>query len=127
MSRLSSLVLGTVLLLVSGWLAYALLMSKLPAVADLQPSVHGSLVEHGGAYVHLDQIPSAVQEATILTEDERFARHGGIDLLGILRSALDDLIRRCLCEGGSTITQQLAKQVYLGGNDASVRRKLDTI
>jgi membrane peptidoglycan carboxypeptidase len=127
MSRLSTLVLALLVLLVSGWLAYALLTSNLPPVTDLMTRVHGRLVDQRSTYAHLDEIPSSVQEATILTEDARFPNHAGIDLVGILRSVFDDATRWCLCEGGSTITQQLAKQIYLNGDDATVRRKLQTV
>lgn len=125
MSRLSTLFLAVLVLLISGWLAYALLTSNLPPIDDLVTRVHGRLAARGGLYVHLDQIPGSVQEATIVTEDERFPSHAGVDLIGIARSILDDLTHHCLCEGGSTITQQLAKQIYLDGNDATFRRKLD--
>ena len=126
MNRLSTFVPAILVLLISGWLAYALLTSNLPPVDDLAGRVHGRLVTQHGAYVHLDQIPGPVQDATILTEDARFQTHAGVDLVGILRSAVDDLFRRCFCEGGSTTTQQLAKQIYFGGNDASILRKIDT-
>jgi membrane peptidoglycan carboxypeptidase len=126
-SRLSSLFLALLVLVVSGWLGYALLTSNLPPVDDLTARVHGRLVDQRATYVHLDEIPSTVQEATILTEDARFQSHAGIDLFGIARSIFDDVAHWCLCEGGSTITQQLAKQIYLGGNDATARRKLQTI
>lgn len=127
MTRLSSLFLAVLVLLVTGWLAYALLTSNLPSVDDLEARVHGRLARAGAPYEHLDEVPSAVQQATIVTEDERFLSHHGVDVIGVLRAILDDVTHACLCEGGSTITQQLAKQVYLDGNDATFRRKLETI
>jgi membrane peptidoglycan carboxypeptidase len=62
-----------------------------------------------------------------VTEDARFQTNLGVDPRGILRAVASDLAQRCLCEGGSTITQQLAKQIYLEGNDAGLRRKFDGI
>jgi len=127
MSRLFTFALSLVVLALSGWLAYSLLASNVPGVDDLPGRVHGRLASHSAYYVHFDQIPDAVSQATIVTEDARFPTHAGVDLRGTVRALVDDLTRRCLCEGGSTITQQLAKQIYLDGNDASLRRKLDTI
>ena len=59
--------------------------------------------------VPLEQIPQRLQEAVIAIEDQRFYRHGGIDLLGISRAFLKGLVRLHFSEGASTITQQLIK------------------
>ena len=56
-------------------------------------------------------------QAVVATEDERFYRHDGIDAIGILRAIPYDVSHFSLAEGASTITEQLAKLVYLGGND----------
>src|SRR5579875_3285073 len=127
LSRLGAFVLALLLIGASGWLALNLLAGSLPPVDDLPARVHGGLADRGAPYTHLDAIPATVQQATIVTEDANFQQNTGVDLRGLARAAFDDLVRRCLCEGGSTITQQLAKQVYLAGDDASPRRKLDTI
>jgi membrane peptidoglycan carboxypeptidase len=127
MSRLFSLSLAILVLISAGWLAYAILASDLPPVDDLPARVHGGLANHGAPYTHLDQIPVTVQESTIITEDASFASNPGVDPRGMVRAVLSNIARRCLCEGGSTITQQLAKQVYLGGDEASPRRKFSAI
>jgi membrane peptidoglycan carboxypeptidase len=74
--------------------------------------------------VPLAQIAPAMQRATIAVEDHDFYRHGGIDLPSIARAAFDDLVHGRIAQGGSTITQQLAKNVYLS-DDRSILRKLD--
>lgn len=125
--RLGGFLLALALIAASAWLGAQLLSSNLPSVSDLGPLVHGSLANHGASYTHLSSIPVTVQQSTIAIEDARFLTNSGVDPHGILRAVVDDVVHHCLCEGGSTITQQLAKQVYLAGNDASVRRKLDTI
>jgi membrane peptidoglycan carboxypeptidase len=127
LSKLFAFLLALLVLVAGGWLAIELLAGSLPPVDDLAAQVHGDLANRGAPYTHLDAIPITVQEATIVTEDANFEQNAGIDPRGVARAVLDDLLRRCLCEGGSTITQQLAKQVYLEGDDASPRRKLDTI
>ncbi|MGI8554364.1 MAG: transglycosylase domain-containing protein [Dehalococcoidia bacterium] len=109
---------------VSGWIAYSLLLAAAPPVRDLEDRVHTRLLQHKAPYTSLDEIPLLVQQATIVTEDQRFYDHHGLDGLGILRSILDNLANACFCQGGSTITEQLAKQIYLDGNDGSASRKL---
>ncbi len=127
LARFGALLLALVLLGAGGWLAIELLAGSLPPTDDLAARVHGDLANRGAPYTHLDAIPTTVQQATIVTEDANFAQNAGIDPRGAARAVVDDVLRRCLCEGGSTITQQLAKQVYLGGDDASPRRKWDAI
>ena len=59
------------------------------------------------------------------TEDERFYEHHGIDVIGLARAVLYDVSHLCACQGGSTITQQLVKDVYLGGSDSGLNKLAD--
>jgi penicillin-binding protein 1A len=127
MAKLGGFLLALAVLFAGAWLAYAMLTASLPSVDNLPALVHGGLASRNAPYSHLDEIPITVQQSTIVIEDIRFTRNTGIDPRGAVRAIFDDVIRRCFCEGGSTITQQLAKQIYLQGNDASLQRKLDTI
>jgi len=63
--------------------------------------------------VPIRDIPQYLKDAVVAIEDERFYSHIGIDLRGIARAIYRDLRRRELSEGGSTITQQLARNVFL--------------
>ena len=63
--------------------------------------------------------------AVVATEDERFYRHQGIDVVGLLRAFPYDLTHLSFSQGASTITEQLAKLLYLNGNDHSPWRKLE--
>nr|WP_232435826.1 penicillin-binding protein 1A [Rivularia sp. PCC 7116] len=74
----------------------------------------------------IKQIPKKLQQAFIASEDRRFAEHGGIDPQGILRAATSNLRSRDVVEGGSTITQQLARILFLNRNK-TVNRKLQEI
>lgn len=76
-----------------------------------------------GQEASLKEMPPLLLQAFVLTEDKRFYSHGGIDPVGIARALLTDLRERKLSEGGSTITQQLARTVFLT-NDKSVLRKI---
>jgi penicillin-binding protein 1A len=62
--------------------------------------------------VGLEEIPKVVQEAFVTTEDKRFYRHGGIDFLRIPSAAWADIKARAFVEGFSTITMQLARNVF---------------
>jgi penicillin-binding protein 1A len=59
-------------------------------------------------------MPNSLRNAVIATEDKGFYSHGGIDPIGILRAAWNDLVSHQVVQGGSTITQQLVKNVYAG-------------
>ena len=74
-------------------------------------------------FVPLAQIPQSLRDAVIATEDRRFYSHWGVDPIGIARAVLQNYRRGRIVEGGSTITQQLAKVLFLTP-DKSLGRKL---
>ncbi len=74
-------------------------------------------------YVTLNKIPKELQEATIATEDETFYENNGFSPIGWIRAARDSLMERQISGGGSTITQQLVKNVLLT-NEQSLPRKI---
>ena len=74
-------------------------------------------------FVPLAQIPKALRDAIIATEDARFYSHHGVDPTGIARAVYQNFRRGRIVEGGSTITQQLAKVLFLTP-DKSLERKL---
>ena len=63
-------------------------------------------------YTTLEELPQFYLDAVVAVEDKRFYKHGGIDLISIARAVAADLQAGALVEGGSTITQQLAKNLY---------------
>ena len=71
----------------------------------------------------LKEIPDLLAKAFISIEDRRFYDHRGVDYQGIVRSIVSNLVARDLVQGGSTITQQLARVVFLN-QERSIRRKL---
>jgi penicillin-binding protein 1A len=73
-------------------------------------ATHGELF---GQALTLAQMPRYLPEAVIATEDRRFYRHFGIDPVGLVRAVLADLTAGHIVEGGSTITQQLARNLFL--------------
>ncbi|MDP9225351.1 MAG: transglycosylase domain-containing protein [Actinomycetota bacterium] len=95
-----------------------------PVPVALRSRVSGIERAHHAVPVPLGGIPVVMREAVVATEDERFYRHHGIDTPGIVRAAAYDLTHLSTAQGASTITEQLAKIVYLGGNDHSLWGKL---
>ncbi|MEZ5774186.1 MAG: PBP1A family penicillin-binding protein [Hyphomicrobiaceae bacterium] len=75
-------------------------------------------------YVRLAEMPVHVIDAVLAIEDRRFYRHPGIDLIGTLRAALANARSGRTVQGGSTITQQLAKNLFLTA-DRTMARKLE--
>ena len=71
------------------------------------------------------EISPLLSDAVIATEDERFYRNHGIDPVSIGRTLWFDASHRCLCQGGSTITEQLVKDVYLNGADRGLAKAAD--
>src|SRR3954452_17561032 len=76
-----------------------------------------------GQRVPLKSLPKYVPLAFLAAEDRRFYSHGAVDLRGIGRAAGVDIGKGRLAQGGSTITQQLARTLFLT-NDRTFRRKL---
>ncbi|MDR3500780.1 MAG: penicillin-binding protein 1A [Parvibaculum sp.] len=76
-----------------------------------------------GGRVALADIPAFVPEAVIATEDQRFYYHFGVDPIGLARAAYENFRAGSVVQGGSTITQQLAKNVFLTP-DRTVSRKI---
>ena len=83
----------------------------------------GELKIEKGVFVPLNKIPDNMKNAAIAVEDSRFWKHKGIDYIAIIRALLKDIVYVQLKEGGSTITQQLAKVIFLTP-EKTVKRKL---
>ncbi|GLI38942.1 penicillin-binding protein 1A [Geobacter hydrogenophilus] len=129
---LTSFGLFMVLLLVSSALAqgniakYPYLPSGYSSVKvfDRNGRFVGRLLPEKRYWVSIDNIPAFLQKAVVAVEDARFFEHGGIDIRGIARALVKDVVKGKLVEGGSTITQQLIKNRYLSG-EKTIERKLE--
>src|SRR5437870_3722767 len=130
-------VLGLLVVGVAALWAFTILPRSLPSVTaleTLQP-IQGTKIYDDNdepitelhverrILVPLAQIPQSLRDAILATEDRRFYSHWGIDPIGVARAVIQNFRRGRIVEGGSTITQQLAKVLFLTP-DKSLERKL---
>jgi len=123
---------AVVLVLVAVWFTWdlpnpatAVTTPRRPAILLRDPA--GVLVarfgDAAGQVVLPQNLPPYVPGAFIAIEDRRFYQHGGFDGEGILRALAVDILHRHVVQGGSTLTQQVAKTLFLG-NERTLRRKV---
>jgi membrane peptidoglycan carboxypeptidase len=98
-----------------------------PSAGDIQERVLDTTKAHGVVLLTQDQVPPMLAQAVVATEDERFYSHHGIDTIGLGRAFLYDATHYCLCQGGSTITEQLVKDVYLNGSNEGYNKIVDMV
>jgi penicillin-binding protein 1A len=92
-------------------------------IVGLDGSVLAQRGEMAGANVSLKDLPPYLPKAFIAIEDRRFYSHFGIDPFGIARAAVANVLHRGVSQGGSTLTQQLAKNLFLT-QERTLARKL---
>lgn len=106
-------------------LVTAILWVVTPSGDHLQARVVNLVQREHAVLLQPGQVPPLLAEAVVSVEDERYYQQHGIDVAGLGRAALFDLTHACLCQGGSTITEQLVKDVYLNGNDRGPQKLVD--
>jgi penicillin-binding protein 1A len=94
---------------------------------DRNGAVIGEFFVENRSPVGVEQIPEMMRQAALATEDRRFYRHWGIDLIGITRATLFDLRAGGIRQGASTITQQLARNVFLSHSQTFERKIKEAI
>jgi penicillin-binding protein 1A len=110
-----------------------------PALASLHAKVGGGTSEVFAAdgtplgFIQSDElrtpvswseIPQDLKNATVAIEDQRFYKDDGIDVTGIFRAAVKDLVNGRALQGASTITMQLVRNLYLGGDERTLKQKI---
>ena len=93
------------------------------AIYDRKGILIAHLYDEYRNYVKIEEIPETVIKSFLAAEDSSFYMHTGFDIAGIARALFIDIISGELRQGGSTITQQLSKQLF-AGREKSVKRKL---
>ena len=112
--------------------------TKPDLASDIQPPASSQIYDINGneiANVHaaenrrpvkISQVPKDLQNAFVAVEDNRFYEHMGVDPRGIMRALWSNVRGQAISEGGSTITQQLAKNAYLT-QDRTLKRKVQEV
>ena len=95
-------------------------------IVGLDGSVLAQRGEMAGANVSLKDLPPYLPKAFIAIEDRRFYSHYGVDPIGIARAAVANVLHRGVSQGGSTLTQQLAKNLFLT-QERTMQRKLQEV
>src|SRR6201995_5697023 len=95
-------------------------------ITGLDGSMLAQRGEMAGANVSLKDLPPYLPKAFIAIEDRRFYSHHGVDPWGILRAAVANVLHRGVSQGGSTLTQPLAKNLFLT-QERTVARKLQEV
>jgi penicillin-binding protein 1A len=125
---------------IGGTVAYVLSVAQsAPTVDSLHPILPGASSQVFAAdgtrlgFIQTDtlrspvgwsDIPSDVKNATVAIEDQRFYKDNGVDPTGIFRAAVKDITHGQALQGGSTITMQLMRNIYLGGDQRTFRQKI---
>jgi penicillin-binding protein 1A len=131
----TALIVGTI-----AAVGYVLNVSQsAPAIASLHPIIGGGSSQVYAAdgtrlgFINSDQLrtpitwgqmPANLRNATVAIEDQRFYKNNGVDLTGIFRAAVKDITHGKALQGGSTITMQLVRNVYLGGDQHTLKQKI---
>lgn len=130
--------LATIIVLSQGFALVLAIMSAAPAVDTEYEALQSTVIyaregevlagiyQEDRSYLPIEEIPATVREAFIAVEDRNFHRHRGVDPIGILRALYANLRHRRIVEGGSTITQQLARNLCLD-RSRTITRKLKEI
>ena len=119
--RLVLVVLVAVLLLVAAtvWRGYGMYRDALDRMSISEAVAQ---LKRQPGYTTVDELPQRYLDAVVAVEDHRFYGHAGIDPIGICRAAVNDLRSLSLEEGGSTITQQVAKNLFFTGEKRFSRK-----
>lgn len=92
------------------------------AVEENPPSAVLEQLKCQEHYTPIELIPEFYKNAVVAVEDRRFYYHSGIDPIGIARAVITDIKEKKLAEGGSSITQQLAKNIYYPSDYTATRK-----
>lgn len=131
------LVVAMLAIIMAGVVSFNLYLALLPPIKDLREfkpnlvtqfvSNDGEIIKTFSAYktvkVPYDKIPLKMKQAIIATEDKNFYKHRGFDLVALVRSVIVNVVSRRKAQGASTLTQQLARILFLN-NEKTIERKI---
>ncbi len=103
-------------LAIKGYVDYRAVVAE-TSLADM-----AAAIEAEENYTTLEQLPDIYLKAVVAVEDSRFYSHHGIDVLALMRAIVTNIQSKALVQGGSTITQQLAKNLYFSMDQNLLRK-----
>lgn len=128
---LGGIMLGVILAKVQGQEDIAKLSSFRPTIPSRVYDVNGELIaeffQENRQIISLEEVPQTVITAFIEVEDSNFYSHFGIDLPGILRAVIANIKAGRIVQGGSTLTQQLAKGIFTKGEKTFLRKAYEAV
>ncbi len=121
----------------AGFASLQLYLNSQPPIKNLEQfkpnivtkfySQDGEIIKTFTAYTYskidIENVPKELKEAFIATEDKNFYHHNGYDIVGLVRSSIQNILARKVVQGASTITQQLARVLFLS-NEKTFTRKI---
>ena len=139
-ANLRTLIIFFVACALAGLAAFELYLSSLSPIKNLEgfkPNIVTQFYSHDGeiiktftAYtstkINIEDVPEDFKKALIATEDKNFYTHHGYDLTGLARSTIQNILAGHVVQGASTITQQLARILFLS-NEKTFDRKIKEI
>ena len=136
-SNLKMVVIVGAACMLAGFASLQLYLNSQPPIKNLEQfkpnivtkfySQDGEVIKTFTAYtfskIDIKDVPEELKEAIIATEDKNFYRHNGYDIVGLVRSSIQNILARRVVQGASTITQQLARVLFLS-NEKTFTRKI---
>jgi penicillin-binding protein 1A len=119
-----------------GYIWFSLDQRGLLQIPERQPGImmlasDGTLLSEQGSFfgdaAHISQLPDYVPNAVIAIEDRRFRSHHGVDPVGLARAISRNLFAGHMVQGGSTLTQQLAKNLFLSQEKTFTRKAQEAV
>ncbi len=98
----------------------ATVQEKIYVLAHFKESVEARVQK--GNFVPIDKVPPLLKKAVVATEDRRFYEHGAVDVIGVGRALFTNYIAGRTVEGGSTISQQVVKNIFLSQERTMTRK-----
>jgi len=132
------LIIAGICFAIAGYIYYASDLPNLKDITNYKPNVVNEIYSSDGQMiarfglqkrilVNLDEIPDYVEDAFISVEDKRFFEHNGIDFIGIMRALVENIKSGSVVAGGSTITQQVTKNLILSPERTLTRKIKEAI
>lgn len=123
--RIILLLISIIIILISVYSALGYNMYK-TALEEISLEDKVLSIRNKTSFTTFEELPQIYINAVISVEDRRFYSHSGVDIIGVSRAILNNIKAKQLIEGGSTITQQLAKNIYFTQDKSLVRKIAET-